>query len=173
MSGSPSAAFPEAGGARLLTGDVLDALSAEARRRPRLRANANLHAMEDPVHRLLNAVEPGTYVRPHRHSFPPKDETYVVVRGAVGLVLFDEAGAVAATRRLAAGPEGTFAADIPAGVFHTVVALEAGTVFFEVKAGPYVPSAGGDVPAWAPAEADAGAAGYERSLRELFASGSA
>jgi cupin fold WbuC family metalloprotein len=125
--------------------------------------------MEDPVHRLLNAVEPGTYIRPHRHLHPPKDETYVVVRGALGLVLFDAVGAVAAARRLSAGAGGTFGVDIPAGVLHTVVALEAGTVFFEVKAGPYVPPSGDDVPTWAPAEGEPGAAAYEGSLRALFA----
>lgn len=98
--GAPPGLFPEEAGGRFLDVGVLDALSAEARSRPRHRANGNLHAMEDPVHRLLNAVEPGTYIRPHRHLHPPKDETCLVVRGALGLVLFDESGAVAATRRL-------------------------------------------------------------------------
>ncbi len=170
MSAGPqTGACPEEGGVRLLDGSVLDALTAEARNRPRRRANGNLHAMEDPVHRLLNAVEPGTYIRPHRHLHPPKDETYVVVRGALGLVLFDASGEVAAARRLSAGAGETFGVDIPAGVLHTVVALEEGTVFFEVKAGPYVPPSGDDVPSWAPAEGEAGAAAYEASLRALFA----
>lgn len=170
MSGRPPAGpFPEEAGVRFLDGGVLDALSAEARSRPRRRANGNLHAMEDPVHRLLNAVEPGTYIRPHRHLHPPKDETYVVVRGALGLVLFDESGAVAATRRLSAVAGEAFGVDLPAGVLHTVVALEEGTVFFEVKAGPYVPSAGDDVPAWAPAEGEPAVAAYEARLRALFA----
>jgi len=166
---SKGGAFPEEGGVRLLDGGVLDALSAEARNRPRRRANGNLHAMEDPVHRLLNAVEPGTYIRPHRHLHPPKDETYVVVRGALGLVLFDASGGVTAARRLSVGTGEAFGADIPAGVLHTVVALEEGTVFFEVKVGPYVPSAGDDVPAWAPAEGEPAAVAYEESLRALFA----
>lgn len=162
-------AFPEEGGVRFLDGGVLDALSAEARSRPRLRANGNLHAMEDPVHRLLNAIEPGTYVRPHRHLHPPKDETDLVVRGALGLVLFDDSGRVTSARRLSARAGDAFGVDLPAGVLHTVVALEAGTVFFEVKAGPYVPPSGDDVPSWAPAEGEAGAAAYEASLRALFA----
>lgn len=167
--GAPPGLFPEEAGGRFLDVGVLDALSAEARSRPRGRANGNLHAMEDPVHRLLNAVEPGTYIRPHRHLHPPKDETYVVVRGALGLVLFDVEGGVAATRRLSAIAGEAFGVDIPAGVLHTVVALEEGTVFFEVKAGPYVPSSGDDVPAWAPAEGEADAPAYEARLRALFA----
>ena len=97
--------FSEAGsGVRLLDGDVLRALSEEALRRPRRRVNANLHGMEDRVHRLLNAVEPGSYIRPHRHLDPPRAETLVVVRGALGLVLFDGEGRVAATRLLPVSP---------------------------------------------------------------------
>jgi len=166
--GAPPGLFPEEAGGRFLDVGVLDALSTEARSRPRRRANGNLHAMEDPVHRLLNAVEPGTYIRPHRHLHPPKDETYLVVRGALGLVLFDASGAVAATRRLSAAAGEAFGVDLPARVLHTVVALEEGTVFFEVKAGPYAPSCGDDVPPWAPAEGEPAATAYEARLRALF-----
>ena len=162
--------FAEAApGVRLLEGAALDALSEEARRRPRRRANANLHAPDAPVHRLLNAIEPGSYVRPHRHLVPPKDETVVVVRGALGLVLFDGEGRVSGTVRLGAGADRAFGADLAAGTMHTFVALEPGTVFFESKAGPYVALSGGDVAAWAPAEGDPAAAAFEASLRALFA----
>lgn len=164
--GEPPEAAP---GVRLLDGPALDALTDEARRRPRGRANANLHAPDDPVHRLLNAIEPGSYVRPHRHAVPPKDETVVVVRGAVGLVLFDGEGRVSAARLLRAGPTGSFAADLPAGTMHTFVSLEPGTVFFEAKAGPYVAPSGDDVASWAPAEGDPAAPAFEASLRALFA----
>lgn len=156
-------------GARLLDGAALDALSEEARRRPRRRANANLHSPDDAVHRLLNAIEPGSYVRPHRHLAPPKDESVVVVRGALGLVLFDGDGRVSATVRLAAGPDGSFGADLSAGTMHTFVALEKGTVFFEAKAGPYVAPSGDDLAPWAPAEGDPAAGAFEASLRALFA----
>jgi cupin fold WbuC family metalloprotein len=167
------APFPQLpGGVRLLDASVLEAASAEARRRPRLRANLNLHAMDEAVHRLLNAIEPGSWVRPHRHGTPPKAETLVVVRGSLGLVLFDEAGAVTATRLLRADPAGSFGAEIPAGAIHTFVALEPGTVFFEVKEGPYVAPAGEDLPGWAPAEGAEGAAAYEEALRALFPAGS-
>lgn len=161
--------FPEAAcGVRLLDGEVLEALSEEARRRPRRRLNANLHGPEDRVHRLLNAVEPGSYIRPHRHLHPPKDETIVVVRGALGLVVFDGEGRVAAARLLRADPAGTFGADVPAGAVHSFVALEEGTVFFEVKGGPYVSPVEGDLPSWSPGEGEPGAAAFEAALRALF-----
>lgn len=151
-----------------LRGADLDQLAEAARGTPRLRTNLNLHAMDDRVHRLLNAIEPGSYVRPHRHLAPPKAETVVVVRGSLGLVLFDESGAVVGSGRLSADPSATFGAEVPAGAIHSFVALEGGTVFFEVKEGPYVAPAGEDLPAWAPAEGDAAAPAYEASLRALF-----
>ena len=50
---------------------LLDELCARARSVPRLRAHHNLHdSPEAPAHRLLVAMEPGSYVRPHRHLDP-------------------------------------------------------------------------------------------------------
>lgn len=145
----------------------LVALSAAAAANPRLRLNRNLHTMEDPVHRLLNAMEPGSYVRPHRHLHPPKSETFLVVAGAVGLVVFDDRGGVAETIELA--PSGDlFGADLPPDTWHTLVALEPRTVFFETKVGPYVSPVPEDVPPWAPAEGAAAAADLVTSWERLF-----
>lgn len=145
----------------------LSSLTEAARSSGRLRRNRNLHEMEDPVHRLFNAVEPGSYIRPHRHLYPPKSETILVVVGSLGLLVFDEAGRLAATERLAA-PGEVFGADVPAGTWHTFVALERGTVFFETKAGPYLAPAGPDAASWAPAEGDPASAVLEKVWRALF-----
>jgi cupin fold WbuC family metalloprotein len=126
-------------------------LSAEARLSPRRRRNRNLHEMGDVVHRLFNAIEPGSYVRPHRHLSPPKAETMVVVSGRLGLLVFDEDGAVKETTVLEAGGE-TFGVEVPAGTWHSFVSLTPGTVVFEAKEGPYVPPGGGDSAPWAPEE---------------------
>jgi cupin fold WbuC family metalloprotein len=145
----------------VLGGGDLRALSDDARSRPRRRANRNVHRMEDPVHRLLNAIEPGSYVRPHRHLEPPKTETVVVVSGGLGLLVFDDGGAVLTTALLRPAP-GRFLADLPAGAWHSFVALEPGTVFFETKAGPYAPPAPGDLAPWAPEEGEERAEGLEK-----------
>src|SRR5688572_6958743 len=124
-------------GATFFGKDALTALSTEARAAPRLRLNRNFHPDDShPAHRLLNAVEPGSYIRPHRHTDPLKEETFVALRGAFGVVLFDESGNVTGTAVLRPGGE-LIGAHIPARVFHALVALEPGSVFFEVKAGPY------------------------------------
>ena len=147
---------------------LLDELSAQARTNPRLRKNHNLHPADDfCCHRLFNAIEPGSYIRPHRHLDPAKDETFVIIRGRLGVIMFDEGGQVAGTALLAPG-EGAIAVDIPHGRFHTAVSLDEGTIFFEAKAGPYLPLAEGEKARWAPEDGAPEAASYLESLRGLF-----
>jgi len=153
----------------LIDQGLLDLTSREARESPRRRRNHNFHEADDAVcHRLLNAMEPGSYVRPHRHLEAAKDETLVVLRGCFGLVLFDADGVVTRTVRLEAGGA-TFGVTIPYGTFHTLLALAEGSVFFEAKAGPYRPLAGPELAPWAPEEKAAEAAAWLRALEERFA----
>ena len=142
-------------------------LSAEARISPRLRKNRNLHEMDDVVHRLFNAIEPGSYVRPHRHLSPPKAETMVVVSGRLGLLVFDDSGGVLEKIVLEAGSE-TFGVEVPAGTWHSFVSLAAGTVVFEVKEGPYVSPGGSDSAPWAPEEGAPEAATLTAIWHKLF-----
>ena len=54
---------------KFITDETLTSLTQQAKQSPRLRMNYNFHSeLEDPVQRLCNAMEPGTYVRPHRHA---------------------------------------------------------------------------------------------------------
>jgi cupin fold WbuC family metalloprotein len=147
---------------------LLDEVSAEARATPRLRQNRNFHASnDDTCHRLLNAVEPGTYIMPHRHLDPNKDEAMIVVRGQMGMVFFDETGGVVRTLLLAAGGPAV-GVDIPHGTYHTLVSLTPGTVFFEAKGGPYRQLSAEEKAAWAPEEGDPSAFSYLENLISLF-----
>src|SRR5688572_20367032 len=75
-----------------------DELTASARTSERRRKNLDFHAQAShPAQRLLNAVEPDSYVRPHRHLEPLKDETLIALRGAFGVVFFEETGVVSKT----------------------------------------------------------------------------
>lgn len=152
---------------RIFNVELLTELSARACTNPRLRQNYNLHAsLDDPCQRLLNAMEPGSYIRPHRHLTPPKQEGFVGVRGRLAALVFDEQGTV--DEVIVFGPgEAACGVDLPAGVWHTVVSLEPGSVFYETKTGPYVPIAAEDMAPWAPAEGSEGAGEYLRGLVEL------
>lgn len=148
---------------------MLDALSAQALVAPRLRLNRNIHASEsEPCNRLLNAIEPGSYVPPHCHGDLAKDETVVVIRGRLGVIAFDDNGQVTGKAVLEAGGSSVIVT-VPHDVFHTFLALEAGTIFFEAKAGPYLPLQPQEKAAWAPVENSPDAPAYRDALRALFA----
>lgn len=153
---------------KIINRQLLDEISALAKVNPRLRKNWNIHPADDfPAHRLLNAIEPSSYIRPHRHLDPLKDETFMIVRGKLGILIFDDSGAVQEKVLLDAEGE-CLGADIPAGLFHTAVSLESGTIFFEAKAGPYVPLQDGEKPSWAPEEGSAGVDGYLAAMKAEF-----
>jgi len=135
---------------------VLDALTKQARESPRKRAHFNLHPeLNDPVQRLCVAIEPDTYIRPHRHMDPVTNELFLMLRGSAVLLFFDDYGRVVELITLSSqGP--VMAAEIPAGTWHTMASLETGSVFFEVKQGPYAPPATKNVASWAPAEGKPG-----------------
>ncbi len=140
---------------KTLTDSQLHALSAEAAAAPRRRKNLNLHSgTEATVHRFCNAIEPDSYVRPHRHPEAGKWELLIALSGAVTVLVFDETGQVQARERLAAGGP-VHVLELPPATWHTLVAEQAGTVVFEVKQGPYIPTAAKDFAAWAPAEGEA------------------
>ncbi len=140
--------------------DALRALTAEAAASPRRRKNLNLHeTLDDPIQRLCNAFEPGTYLRPHRHSAPGTWELFIALTGRAAMLTFDDAGCVTARAELQAGGP-VYAVEVPAGAWHSLVSLASGTVLFEVKRGPYRPTGENDFASWAPREGDAGAAAF-------------
>lgn len=147
---------------------LLDELCAAAAASPRRRKNRNFHPTDDhPGQRLLNAMQPDSYIPPHRHLDPDKDETFVVLRGLLGMVLFDDGGGIVRCVKVGAG--GTaLGVDIPHGTWHTAIALEADTVFLEAKAGPYLPLTAAEKAPWAPAEGAAGAGSYLEGLGARF-----
>ena len=144
-------------------------LSAEARQNKRLRKNYNIHVSDESrCHRLLNAIEPESYIRPHCHLDPEKDETFILMSGRLGIVVFADDGEIVETVLLSHA-SGKLAADIPPGVFHTAVSLESGTLFFEAKAGPYRQLNEAEIGTWSPSEGDAPRSEtFLANLRSLF-----
>jgi len=116
---------------------ILDSLSTQAKSSPRLRMNFNFHqSLEEKCHRFLNALEPGTVVPVHHH--PTKDETFVLLRGKVLVRTYDDDGTEIESILLNPA-EDCYGVNIPKGVWHTLECLEAGSVIFECKEGPFVP----------------------------------
>jgi len=155
---------------KIVTSELLQQLTESACSSPRLRKNHNLHPSDESrCHRLLNAIEPASYIRPHRHLDPEKDEAFILISGRLGILLFSDTGEVTETVILSR-QGGCLAADVPNGIFHTAVSLEPGTVFFEAKAGPYLPLGEAETALWAPPEGDGDAVQYLERLRQLLVS---
>ena len=131
---------------------LLDKLTAQAKESPRLRMNLDLRNSDgDSSQRMLNAIEPGSVVPIHRHR--KTSETMVVLRGRVVEEYYSSEGALEASFELAAGGDArsesgmtvACALNIPAGQWHSLRALESGTVILEMKDGAYEPISPEDV----------------------------
>lgn len=119
----------------------MDSIAEQARSSPRQRKNHNFHEHDDRVQRFLNVLQPGTYVRPHRHVRPVDAdgfEFFLVLQGAIGILILNESGSVIHTEKISATGT-TRGVELGEGMFHTLIALEPDTVMFELKEGPYVP----------------------------------
>lgn len=139
---------------KLINEQDIQLLIADAGQSPRKRKNLNLHAqLEDPVQRLCNAFEPGTYIRPHRHPEAGRWELFVMLKGEAAILSFDDHGSV--TERFVLSEHGpNRIIEIPPNTWHALVALQTGTVLFEVKKGPYRALTDKDFAKWAPLEND-------------------
>lgn len=122
----------------VITNAILDNLTAQAKASSRLRCNLDLrNSQEDGSQRMLNAIEPGSLLPIHRHKYT--SETVVCLRGRFVEEFYDEL-ALVCTDAIELTPGGpNFLVNVPAGQWHTVRALESGSVLLEMKDGKYEP----------------------------------
>ena len=127
-----------------ITQAILDDLTAKAKASERLRMNLDLrNSAEDQSQRTLNAIEPGSVVPIHRHQ--TTSETVVCLRGRVVEEFYDELERIC-TETIELSLNGQVVAlNIPAGQWHTVRALESGSVILEMKNGKYEPLSDVDI----------------------------
>ncbi len=145
---------------------LLDQVILKARSSPRLRMNHNFHSgPEDTLQRMLNAMEPGTYLRPHKHENPDKREVFFALRGRLCVIEFNDDGEVIDHTILDAR-NGSYGAEIPERTWHSIISLESGSVAYEVKDGPYTPINDKNFATWAPEE---GSPKVKNYLNQLIA----
>lgn len=151
---------------KLLDDALINRLCQEASASPRQRTVFNFHeSPSDPVQRFLNVMQPGTYVRPHRHDDPVKWELTVVLSGKLVVLVTDGEGHVIERAELnAAGP--TRGIELPAGVWHTSAAIAPDTVIMEIKRGPYDAKTDKQFASWAPVEGLPECAAFEQKIRD-------
>jgi len=143
---------------------LADEIRQKAVESPRRRSHHCFHQQPtSPLQRMLVVMEPESYVAPHRHTKPKKEETILILQGAGAVVTFDLEGNIQKVDGLCPD-KGLFGVDIAAGHYHTLLSLEPGTTFFECKAGPYQPTAADDFAPWSPVEGQPEVLGYHQML---------
>ena len=127
-----------------ITQELLNNLTAQAKVSLRLRMNFDLrNSVDDQSQRMLNAIEPGSPIPIHRHQ--KSSETVICLRGRLIWEYFDELTRKC-TETIELSPNGPVVAlNVPQGQWHTVKALESGSVIIEVKDGKYEPQSPEDV----------------------------
>ncbi len=126
--------------------------------------NYNFHPeLSDPVQRLLNALEPWTYIRPHKHT--TKEESFVLLSGTILAVAFNDDGSIR-DHAVLSKQTGVLGIEFEENCFHMLTSLETGSVVYEIKEGPFVPHTEGSSAPWAPNE---GTPEAKQFLAKVFA----
>ena len=164
--GYPKALSPPLEKISVINQGIIQRVINSSRLSPRKRIILPFHkSPADSLHRMLNALQPASYVQPHRHLDPPKAESIIVLKGAIAYIQFKDNGEIEKIYHLSADST-EIGIDTESGIYHTFFAKVEDTVLFEVKPGPYEQGSDKDFAPWAPAEGDESAIDYMQKLHE-------
>ncbi len=136
---------------KAVTATDLADLTLKAAESSRRRLNLNLHESgEALVQRLFLAIEPDSYIRPHRHPQAHKWELFVLLAGEIDLLIFNDEGKIVRRENLTA--LATRAVELPPNTWHSYVSYVPGALAIEIKEGAFIPSTADDFAPWSPAE---------------------
>ena len=153
----------------VLTQDHAEHALAASRESARGRMILPFHkSHEAKLHRMFNALQPGTYVQPHRHLRAPKSEVFVALRGRADCLIFDDDGDIVLAPQIEAGGP-SFGIDIAPGYSHSFIVRARDTLLYEVKEGPYTNIDDKDFAPWAPPEGSPEVPRYVAELEDALA----
>lgn len=146
-------AFPNPAGDLFTLSNKMMMKGLEASRQSeRLRMILPVHRKQEAeVQRIVNFLQPGTYIRPHLHPLPHATESIVLLQGKIRFFTFNDAGTIMTDQLLASEPVPSVI-DIEPGVWHSFLVLKEDTMLFECKKGPYNSKTDKEFAEWAPAE---------------------
>lgn len=149
---SPQATISTHNKYSIITKNLIEQKSKDAAINERLREIHNFHDGDNStLHRMLNAIQPKSYIMPHRHLEDPKEESIIIIKGSLGCMCFNDDGTIIEDSMCYLSQEsGQIGIDLRVGVWHTIFALEPDTVVFEVKSGPYKKASDKEFADWAP-----------------------
>ncbi len=124
----------------------------ESKISPRKRKNYNFHTeAADTMQRMLNVLQKGSYVHPHKHENPDKREVFILLKGKILVVEFTDAGEIM-RHCLLDVEKGEYGVELAPCIYHAIYALEADSIVYELKDGPYDVSDDKNFAPWAPSE---------------------
>ncbi|MCG6150970.1 WbuC family cupin fold metalloprotein [Leptospira bandrabouensis] len=152
---------------QVIDSELIGTLVKKAQNAERKRTNHNFHEQKEVYQRFLNVLSKNTYIPPHRHLSDPKPETFIILEGEIGFLIFDENGEVKEAHKLSAnGPKRGI--DLQPGVWHSLVCLSDTAVCFEGKSGPYDPTVDKEFHPKYPLESDPKFTETIKSFESLF-----
>lgn len=135
-----------------LSDEMIEAGLVASRESVRKRMILPIHRKQEAVvQRLVNFLQPGTYIRPHKHPLDHATETIILLKGSVRFFTFDDAGGVLTDQVVTSSPiPGVL--DMEPNVWHSFLVLEEDTILFESKKGPYNAKTDKEFAEWSPSE---------------------
>jgi len=152
---------------KFINQEIVNSVALAAQNSARRRSIYTFHEdNSDKVHRMVNVLQPESYVQPHKHEDPNKVEVFVILQGKLLIATLADDGRVMESVVLAAGTS-PWGAEIPPATWHITLALEPDTAVYEIVEGPWDPATHKKFPDWAPSEDDYEAGQkYIASLRQ-------
>lgn len=146
----------------------IDETSQKARVSTRKRMNYNFHPYpDDPLQRMLNAMEPDTYIQPHKHENPDKREAFFCLRGKILVVEYTDDGQIA--DHIILDPlTGNYGCEVAPRTWHSIISLQSGSVAYELKDGPYNPADDKQFAPWAPSEEQGGGLAFNQNVLSIL-----
>ena len=161
-------AFPNVTGSVFkLTEELIQKGIEASRESSRKRIVLPIHRTQDAlVQRIINFMQPGTYIRPHKHPRDFASETVYILKGAITVLIFNDEGEIVENHWLHYNqPERLI--DIEPNVWHTMLVWHPDTVLLEVKRGPYDIEEDKYFAPWSPEEGTEEAEEYLKKLQDV------
>ena len=112
---------------------------------------------EDNIQRMINAVQPDSYIPPHKHLH--KTEVFIALCGKFLVVEYDDFGGIKEYCIISGKGENN-GAEIQMNTWHNFIALKKDSVLYEFIDGPYINNSEHKIfPEWAPKEEE-----YEKGM---------
>lgn len=137
-----------------LSGEMIENGLKASRESERKRMILPIHRRQEAeVQRLVNFLQPETYIRPHKHPLNHATESIILLKGSIRFFTFDDDGEVLTEQVVSSTPiPGVL--DMEPNVWHSFLVLEKDTILFECKKGPYNAETDKKFAEWSPSEGD-------------------